>query len=367
MPETIGIGIIGASGIAEHAHIPGYQNQPEARLVAVADVVPARATALAERFDIPHAYGSWEELLLNPDVEAVSVATPNAFHGPIAMAALNAGKHVFCEKPPATSAAEAARMKAVADISGKTLYFCFNNRFRPEVVQLKRYVDAGELGEVYYAKTATLRRRGGPGGWFADKKISGGGALVDIGVHCIDWTRYIMGKPKPIEVFGQTYAKIKTYDLDEHRTWLPAEFRGGQQPAPADRAGDVDEMATAMVRFDNGATLFAEVSWTLNVETDSEYTQIYGTRAGASFLPLKLFRNEFGRMVNLEVKLPDGRGPSGHSRAIRNFLDTIEGRAEPVVTPQDGVEIMQILDAVYESTTTGKSVAIPAAEAVAVG
>lgn len=358
MTESIGVGIIGASGIAEHAHIPGYLQQPEARLVAVADVIPERARALADKFGIPNSYGAYEDLLLNPDVDVVSVTTPNAFHAPIAMAALNAGKDVFCEKPPAISADEARRMQVLAAATGQTLYFCFNNRFRSDVQQLKRYVDAGELGEVYYAKTATLRRRGSPGGWFANKKISGGGALIDIGVHCIDWTRYVMGNPEPVEIFGQIFSKIKTYDLDEHRTWLPAELRGSAN-VPADRAGDVDEAAMATIKFDNGATLFVEVSWTLNTE-DKEYTEVFGTKAGATFRPLRLLRNEYGRMVNLEVKLPENQGPSGHARAIRNFLDTLQGKAQPVVTPKDGVDLMRILDGIYASAAAGKSVTVDA-------
>ncbi len=359
MAEQMGIGVIGAGGIAEHAHIPGYAKQPDARVVAVADVVPGRAQALAERLGIPRSYDAYEELLLDPEVEAVSVTAVNAMHAPITMAALEAGKHVLCEKPPATSAAEARRMTATAERAGRVLYFCLNNRFRPEVAQLRRYVEQGELGEVYYAKTATIRRRGAPGGWFADKKLSGGGALIDIGVHCIDWTRWIMGSPEPVEVFGQTYAKIRSYaDLEDHVTWLPADLRAAGQPPPVDRAGDVEEMATALIRFANGATLFAEVSWTLNAGENVETTEVYGTRAGARFKPLQIFRNEYGRMVNLEVKLPDAPPGAGHTKAIRNFLDVVRGQAEPVVTPADGIAIMRILDGIYESAVTGKSVVV---------
>lgn len=355
MAETLGIGVIGSGGIAEHAHIPGYRQHADAKVVALADIVPGRARALADRLGIAKAYDSYQELLLDPDVDAVSVTTVNAMHAPISIAALEAGKHVFCEKPPATSAAYARRMKAMSEKSGRVLYFCLNNRFRSDVMQLRRYVENGELGEVYYAKTATLRRRGGPGGWFADKKLSGGGALIDIGVHCIDWSRWIMGSPEPVEIFGQTFSKIKTYDLDEHRTWMPTDLRGGAPP-PADRAGDVDEAATAMVRFANGAMLFVEVSWALNLETNQEYTQLFGTRAGATLKPFKIFRNEYGRMVNLEVNIPEPVGSSSHGRAIRNFLDVVAGKAKPVVTPDDGVTMMRILDGIYESAETGRSV-----------
>lgn len=356
MAGTIGVGVIGASTIAEHAHIPGYAQQPDARIVAIADIVAERAQATAERHGIPRAYGAYQDLLADPDVDAVSICTPNALHAPIAIAALELGKHVFCEKPPATSAAEAIRMKATAERSGAVLYFCLNSRFRPDVVQLRRYVEHGELGDVYYAKTAILRRRGGPGGWFIDKKLSGGGALVDIGVHCIDWTRWAMGNPAPVEVFGAAYSKIKSYDLEDHRTWTPADLR--DEEPPVDRAGDVDELALATVRFANGATLFAEASWALNIEDNAESTELFGTRAGARLRPLRLFRNEYGRMVNLTVQVPDPPWTAGHGRAIRNFLDVIEGRATPIVTPDDGITLMRILDAIYVSAEQGKSVSI---------
>jgi predicted dehydrogenase len=355
MADKIGIGIIGAGGIAEHAHIPGYLQQPDVRLVAVADVVAERAQALAEKNGIPRSYGAIEDLLLDPEVEAVSVTTPNAFHAPVSLAALEAGKHVFCEKPPATSTDEVRRVKALAERSGKTLYYCLNNRFRPDVLQLRRYIQNGELGEIYYAKTATIRRRGAPGGWFANKQMSGGGALIDIGVHCIDWTLYMMGNPQPVEIYGATYSKIRKYDLEDHRTWSPPEVRGQAQ---MDRAVDVDDMATALIRLDNGATLFVEVSWSLNVEQDHENTELFGTRAGASMRPLKIFRDEYGRMINLDVRMPERPLVSGHSKAIRNFLDTVQGKAEPVVTPDDGIRIMQILDGIYASAETGKSVTI---------
>jgi predicted dehydrogenase len=127
---------------------------------------------------------------------------------------------------------------------------------------------------------------------------------------------------------------------------------------PADRAGDVDELTTAMIRFANGATLFAEVSWTLNVGEDSENTEVFGTRAGGRLRPLQIFRNEYGRMVNLDVKLPNQPGPSGHARAIRNFLDVVQGKAEPVVTPDDGIDLMSILDGIYASAESGRSVTV---------
>ena len=148
MAETIGIGVIGAGNIAEMNHLPGYQKQSDARLVAIADVNGERAKAVAARFGAPQSYADYHELLANPEVQAVSVCTPNFQHAPVSIAALQAGKHVLAEKPPALSTAEARQAEAAAQASGCVFMPCLNQRFRPEVQQLRRYVEAGEFGEL---------------------------------------------------------------------------------------------------------------------------------------------------------------------------------------------------------------------------
>ncbi len=357
MAETIGIGVIGAGNIAEMNHLPGYQKHADARILAIADVNGERAKAIAAKFGAPHSYADYHELLANPEVQAVSVCTPNFQHAPVSIDALRAGKHVLCEKPPALSTAEARQAEAAAKESGRVYMVCLNQRFRPDVIQLKRYVEAGEFGEIYYAKTSMLRRRGSPGGWFAQKQLSGGGALIDIGVHVLDFTRYILGNPRPRQVLGITRQKIGSYQLEEHRSYTPADMRGLAR-RPDDWAGDADELAFAVVRMEPDITLTVEVSWALNLEQDTGGTEIFGAKAGAKLEPLTIFGEEMGRLVDKQPRVPSISYAETHARAIRHFLDCIHEGKQPLSDAAQAVVTLQILDAIYESSRTGKLVEI---------
>jgi predicted dehydrogenase len=357
MVNTIGVGVIGAGNIAEMNHLPGYQKQPDVKILAVADVNAERAKSVAARFGAAHGYGNYEELLANPAIQPVSVCTPNFQHAPVSIAALNAGKHVLCEKPPALSAEEGRRVVAAAEANHCTYMVCQNQRFRPEVAQLKRYVEAGDFGELYYAKASMLRRRGSPGGWFAQKNLSGGGALIDIGVHALDYTRWILGNPRPRQVLGVTRQKIGSYQLEEHRSYTPADMRG-QARRPDNWAGDADELAFAVIRMDPDITLTLEVSWALNIEKDSTSTEIFGTKAGAKLEPLTIYSEEMGRLVDKTPRVQPIPYAETHARAIRHFIDCIHEGKEPLSDGAQAIVTLQILDAIYESSKTGQLVAI---------
>jgi len=280
------------------------------------------------------------------------VCTPNKFHAPITIAALQAGKHVLCEKPPAMSADEAQAMVDAARTHGRVLMICLNNRFQPEIQLLKQYIEGGELGKIYYAKTGMLRRRGSAGGWFTQKEMSGGGALIDIGVHCLDWTWWLMGCAPPLQVYGQTYQEIGSYHLTYETAWTPADLKG--QAKPRDWAGDTDELAIATIRLADGATLRVEVSWALNNEKTTQYTQLYGTRAGARLSPLTIFGQERGRLSDRTLQVPEQGQARTHSLAIRHFLDCIQTGGQPLTSPEQMVNLMRMLDAIYESAEKGE-------------
>ncbi len=354
--RTWRIGIVGASTIADMCHIPGYEEQPDARIVAVCDTHEGRAAAAAAPFEArvftdPGELADWD------GVDAVSICTPNATHAPLAITLLRAGKHVLCEKPPALNADEARQMQAAAKAGGATLMYCLNFRFRPDIRTLKAYVDAGDLGEIYHARTSMLRRRGAPiGSWFASKALAGGGPLIDLGVHCFDWTYYLMGQPAPVSVFGATHRRIGAYAIEDLQAWTPAEMRG-IRPATVS-TGEVEELATALIRFANGATLSLEVSWVLNTAANATSTEIYGTRAGAKLDPLTLFYDENGRMVNKMPQVPEYPYPRMHALAIRHFLDCLAEGREPITPASYGVRIMTILDAIYASAESGQAVTL---------
>lgn len=351
--KKLKIGIIGAGGISE-VHIAGYKECENVKLHVICDVDEQRAKEKAQTHDIPHVFTDYNEMLNLSELDAVSICTWNNSHAPIAIAALKAGKHVLCEKPMALNADEAKKMKQAADDSQKLLMIGFVRRHGNDCAILKDFIDAGDLGDIYYAKANYIRRNGNPGGWFSDKARSGGGPLIDLGVHVIDLVRYLAGSPVPVSVFGVTYNKLgnrgnikieKGYTAVDHKE---------------DEICDVEDMAAAMVRFDNGMVLNVEVSFSLNVQKPFGTIELFGTKAGAKIDPkLSIFSEQNGYLVDIIPAHETKLSFSGlFEKEIKHFVDCIDGKAECIAPAQDGVEIMKILDAIYLSAETKKEVII---------
>lgn len=380
MTDKLRVGIIGSGGIAEGAHAPGYKAIPDdCELVACCDVRPERAKAFAERFDLAHWYTDYRELLTLPELDAVSVCTPPFMHRDATVAALDAGLHVLCEKPMAMNVAEAQDMVAAAERAGKVLTIGHQQRFSPAAQAVKRAVDAGELGDIYYAKTAALRNRGAPTwGVFHIRKLNGGGPLIDIGVHALDVTMWLMGSPRPVAVFGATYMALA------HR------------PGLKNRMGtinveeyDVEDLAAALIRFDNGATLMLETSWLLQMtERGASYTQLFGTEGSARLDPFQIVRDVDGVPEDVTPELPPPApdpppqqpkppapaaegAPAGAEVApvekavtwrrqpsVERFVQAALGRAEPLVKPEETLNVQRVMDALYQSAETGQFVEI---------
>lgn len=345
-------GIIGAGNIYRTAHAPALANHPEVELIAICDPNLERARQRAAEQGIDHVYAHYEELLeAHPDLDFVDICTPNAFHSEIAVAALTKGIHVFCEKPDAVTPEEAIRMAEAAERSGKVLMAMRNNRFRPAVQFLRQYVEEGHAGEIYTGRCGWLRRRGipGKGGWFTTKSLSGGGPLIDLGVHFIDVAIWLMGSPRPVSVTGAAYTKFAESSLSdsEHSKFGESKEEG---------IFDVEDLATGFIRFDNGAALQIEFSWASNVEEETNFVELRGTKAGLSYRrgEAKVFTEVAGTLVDLIPRLP--KDNVGHTPHLHHFIDCIQGRATPVNTPQDGADMIKILDALYESARTGSEV-----------
>jgi len=362
MKKKVKVGVIGVGLIAQLAHIPAYQ-EAGAEVVAICDIVEERAKKVAEKFSISRIYTDYKQLLSDPDIEAVSICTPNYLHAQMTIDALESSKHVLCEKPMAVNAKEAEAMLKAARKSEKILMMGFNNRFRGDAQKLKQFIDSGKLGEIYYARVGYMRRRGTPRGWFTVKAESGGGPVVDIGVHIIDLTRYLMGNPKPVSVFATTYKKFPEYHLDGRQTWDSSDVRDGLRDG---KLNDVEDLATAMIKFDNGATMFVEVAWAANISGDKFYVNLCGTKAGVeldSYNPihkgarnndalLKLFGEEMNSLVDYYIDPPKVKS---HFEEIKYFLSCVKENKQPeTCKAEDGVEIQKILDAIYESAETGK-------------
>ena len=350
--SPIGIGLIGLGGIAQKAHLPAYrklQAEGLARIVAVCDTHMDRTTQTAAEYGVDHVFSDHRGLLALPEVDVVDICTPNALHRLIALDAFAAGKHVLCEKPIARNAGEGREMLAASEAAGRRLMVGLNLRYSGGALAVKRFIDDGKLGNIYYARAQTLRRRGIPGhGVFIDKEIQGGGPLIDIGVHILDLTLWFMGYPKPVSVAGAAYAEFgrRTGVLNLRGNWDPAAFT-------------VEDLAAGFIRFENGATLTIESSFAANIERDVFQTQLFGSSGGAVVDPFdagntKIFREESGSLT--DTTLPFQAKSAFYEDEIRDFLTAIvEDRPVPIPAGQ-ALTVTEIIDALYLSAETGHEV-----------
>lgn len=353
MTKKIKVGIIGTGSISE-AHINGYLKNSNVELYAFCDISEERVKLMAEKHGVKHAFTDMNEMLKLKEIDAVSVCTWNSAHAQCTVAALNAGKHVLCEKPMSVSAEDARAMKEAADKSGKLLMIGFVRRYGNDCKILKEFIETDYFGEIYYAKATYLRRLGNPGGWFGEKARSGGGPLIDLGVHVIDLVRYLLGNPKPVSVYGATFKKLHDRKNIKGKTIYKA------ASATDNDICDVEDLASAMIRFDNGAVLSIETSFSLNTKKDEGKIELFGTKGGAKLSPeLEMYSeiNDYLADVNLDaVTALDFNGL--FENEIDHYVScVIDGT--PCKSPaQDGIEIMEILDAIYKSAQTGHEVVL---------
>lgn len=337
MAKKLKVGIIGL-GWPGREHLKGYKQCDNVQVVALCDMNAELAQAQADEHGIEAVYGDHKKMLKEAGVDAVSVCLPNFLHAPISLDALRAGKHVICEKPPALNVAEARRMAAAARAGGLTLQYALSQRFVAANKLAKDYVQKGELGEIYFGRAVYHRRRGIPLGtqsWFVNKKLSGGGALIDIGVHALDAVWWLMGTPKPVSVSGNAYQKFK------HVVAKGTKF-------------DVDDSAFGLIKFDNGATLILECSWALNLP-GRNVLQIAGTKGGAELNPLKIYVERDGIQVDMTPEVP---GVDLFADQMGHFVDCILKNKTPLMSAEQGVQLMQILEAIYKSSASGREVRI---------
>jgi predicted dehydrogenase len=346
------IGIIGTGSISS-MHIEAYKKNPNVELYAFCDINEQRVKAAGEAHGVNRLYTDVDKMLAElPELDAVSVCTWNSAHAPCTIAALNAGKHVLCEKPMAMSAEEARAMQEAAEKSGKLLMIGFVRRFGNDCKIVREFIESGYFGDLYYAKATYLRRCGNPGGWFGDKSRSGGGPLIDLGVHVIDLVRYLLGNPKPVSVYGATFHK-----LGDRKN-----IKGSDSYSSAEKSAndicDVEDLATAMIRFDNNAVLSIEASFSLNIKKDEGKIELFGTKAGAKLDPeLELYSEINDYMADVKLAAPTALDFNGlFENEINHFVDCVSEGKTCISPAGDGVDIMKILDAIYESARTGHEV-----------
>ncbi len=346
MHDTPRIAVIGAGWAARIAHLPAYAANGVTP-VAIADLNTDVANAEARRHKIPNVYSDWREMIAKEKPDAVSVCVPNVQHREPVLGCLQAGAHVLCEKPLATSVAEATEMFAAADAAGKVLMAAQNWRWNENSRAIRRVVDSGDMGEVYHAEATALRRMGIPTwGKFHYKEHSHGGALLDVGVHMLDLAVYLMDNPKPVRVSAQMAAKFgKRPEVAKllRNAWDPAKF-------------DVEDFAVALVHFDNGATLLLRASWAAHIDAETFSVRLVGTEAGATTTPPVVYRDHAGIPVDEKLLVPQADWTASYTREIAHWLKVVQGEAKPMVKPEETLNVQRIIDAAYRSAAEDREV-----------
>lgn len=351
--SALRVGVIGAGSIAQ-PHLNSYAANPDVEIVAVSDVNGERAQSVADRFGAAHSYSDPEQLLADEAIDAVSICTWNDSHASWAAAAVQAGKHVLVEKPLSRTYDEALQLQRVIDDHDQLVMVGFVRRHAPNCQVLRRFVNAGDLGDIYYAKASCIRRNGNPGGWFADKQIAGGGPLLDIGVHVIDLCWYLMGSPRAVAVSGSSYTRLGNR---ANITTMPRYRVSDYDPDK----NSVEDMVTALVRFENGASLAVDTSYSLHAVRDRLDVSVFGESGGAELEPeLQIATESHETVINVTPQISSRTFEFGvgFQNQIDNFVDSVLGRADCVAPAWHGTEIMKILDGIYSSAEAGKEITL---------
>ncbi|MEE8391615.1 MAG: Gfo/Idh/MocA family oxidoreductase [Anaerolineae bacterium] len=348
MSKTLKVGVIGVGGIAK-VHMPGWAASEYAQVVAGCDINPAALQEWGDEHNIEKLATDSTDLIKDPDIDIIDVCTPNNYHAPLTIAALEAGKHVLCEKPLAPTPAGIRAMIDARDKSGKMLMTAQHFRFYGSSKAMKAEIETGVLGDVYHARSWLLRRAAAPTGLgFIVKEHSSGGPCIDIGVHILDLTLWFMDNPKPVAVTGVARAEL-AHREGAFSIWggaIPAEF-------------DVEDFAAAFVRFENGATLVLEISWMLHHGTSGEDMQmwLYGTEGGCHWPRCEFFESNYATQQHYDRTLKITRDAlKPHAQECVEFAQAIVDGAPSPVPAEQSLQVMTILDGIYQSQKVGAEV-----------
>lgn len=354
--DKVRIGIIGC-GIGIF-HLEGFAKEPRAEVLALAGLDVDRCVMLQEKFNVPRRYGDYTEMLADPDIDAVSIAVPNHLHLPVTLDALAAGKHILLEKPLARNTEEGQRIVDAAKAADKVVMVIFNRRGRHDVQLVKQEVDAGRLGSIYHAKAFWMRRSGIPGlgSWFTSKEAAGGGPLIDLGVHVLDLSMWIMGNPRAVSVSAAAYAELGTRGRGQ--------WQGGRFVVTPGVRYEVEDFATALIRFESGLTLQIDASWAgYTRHTDEFGVSFMGSDGGAEIHvkdyadtgTLRFFGEIDGTPTVTEPRL---LARHGHGEMAHGFVASILDGAPVSPSPQEGLDRVRLIEAIYRSAEEGREIAL---------
>jgi len=329
--------IVGVGGHAQVAHLPVLQKMEEVEVVAVCDADKAKVSRITEKFKIPNGYSLIDNMLKKEQLDIIHICTPNYYHFPMSYLALDSGVNVLVEKPIALSSSDAAKLDKLAKEKKLTLMVGMDNRFRKDVGTLRNFISNDELGEIFYIKAGWIKKWERPDiqSWHGEKKASGGGAFMDLGIQLLDLAMYLTGMPK--------IRNVRLYDYS-HNPDL-----------------EVEDGALAVIETVKGLTITIEVSWRMPLERDMIYTNIYGKNGAAILNPLRINKEMHGNLVNVTPLSPEGTSPQFKryfENEIRHFVNVVLGKEKNMSTAGEAVKIMNIVDALYESARTKKGVVL---------
>ena len=356
--QVLRVGVIGL-GFGGESALKSFKQLPGVEVVALAGLEEDRLASLGQNYNVPNLYRDYQDLLAREDLDAVSVGVPNALHAPIVLAALEKGLHVLCEKPLASTLEDGETMVKAATEANRILQVVFNHRTRNDIETLKRDIDEIKLGRIYYAKIYWMRRRGipGMGSWFVNKKLSGGGPLIDLGVHMLDAALYLLDEPEVLTVSASTYDEFMKSG------------RGGDLNARKSGSGntqDVEDLATAFMRLSTGATLQLEVSWATHSSYGDDYgILLYGSEGGAE-IRVKNYSSHNNLHIYTDIAgttaeiTPNVSGGGNHFIVVQAFVERIRSGNWSLYNGREGLKRTRIIDACYSSAQQGREVVLQA-------
>lgn len=344
------VAFIGCGGICQ-THMKALQEMPDVEVVAGVDILPERREVFAERWGVTTVYKDWKKMLAEVKPDGVSVCTPNGVHATPTIDALKSGAHVICEKPMAMTPAECAEMIATAKKANRKLSIGFQYRYHPNTQFLKRARENGEFGDIMFVKCQALRRRGIPNwGVFGQKKLQGGGPMIDIGVHILEMAHYVMGSPKPVAASGNTWTYLGNKPSKTVCPW----------PNWDHKTYTVEDLAIGQIRFENGALLQVEASFVAHIEKDAWNFNIMGTKGGAQWDPPMVFADRNDTMMNSAPYFVGTQ--TGFEDLfpikLRNWVDGCVKNTPLEAPGEAGLAVQKMLDGVYRSAASGKEVTI---------
>ena len=345
-PSPLRVAIIGAGQVADKVHASYYATRSDVQMVAVMDSRPEQAQAFAERHGIPSSWQDTRTMLETVRPDVVSVCSPNRFHFEHVMAALDAGCHVMCEKPPAMTPQQAEQMRTAARKAGKVLAYDFHHRFARDTQLLREAVLNGVLGEIYFTTAQALRRCGVPGlGVFTNKSLQGGGPLIDIGIHMLDAAMYVLGFPAVKRVTAHSFQRLgNRKNCGQFGEWDPAKFT-------------VEDALFGTIEFCNGGILRLDTSFALNIREQSIMNVSFcGEKAGATLFPAHIYTDEAGVLRTLAQR--EEADDQRHLRSMDAFVRHVQGEPVMIADAEQGLVIQQLVAALYESAETGESVTL---------